>query len=411
MEKIRIAAKAYRRHHSSSLSLDGFNSTYLSPGIFREMLKRSFSVFLTGKELGALVDFFDEDNVGEISCQAFLVYFGRTGFAERGKDHSDALEKQRRAEEDRKSFHDRKMEELHKKKMVDITQHKFTPEDRESALNKLKLAARGYSASSLVASGSFAAFRVGKMTIGAFQDKCLRCLGVGLTMPELGALTELFDAGDGEINCVAFRREFIRLGLAEKEKLWEREREARQEARENNREQLERVKSQFIKLSESNVIDFNYTEKDDERAHQKLRIGASQYDRTNPSAIRLHAFDPVSITPGQLKEKLKRVFNIDVTSKELGAIAKPFYNEEEGSIDCGKFINHFLWLSKECRDESRAQRIAAERAAEAIRMERELQKIEMKRRREELLLQHEIHDEKSLLKKLNTVAQAFAIDK
>jgi hypothetical protein len=39
-----------------------FDGNYISPAIFREMLKRVFNIRLSGAELGALVDMFDTGN-------------------------------------------------------------------------------------------------------------------------------------------------------------------------------------------------------------------------------------------------------------------------------------------------------------------------------------------------------------
>jgi hypothetical protein len=71
---VNAVAVKFQKHHPSSMSLDGFDAKFLTPGAFREMLKRTFNVSVTNKELGALVDFFfyedDKDmNKVELLCK------------------------------------------------------------------------------------------------------------------------------------------------------------------------------------------------------------------------------------------------------------------------------------------------------------------------------------------------------
>jgi len=60
LEKIEIVAAKYDKNHPSSVSLDGFQGASMTPGIFREMLKRTFNIRLSPKELGAVMGFIIE---------------------------------------------------------------------------------------------------------------------------------------------------------------------------------------------------------------------------------------------------------------------------------------------------------------------------------------------------------------
>ena len=219
-------------------------------------------------------------------------------------------------------------------------------------------------------------------------------------------LTELKD-----IDCVKFSRQFKKWGLGEKEKLWAIERERREMVEKSARDHEIKVKEKFIKKREEGVVDFNFTEADVDRANRKMIFGAGLYDKTNPLSIGLHAFEGTFITPGQFKDKLKRTFNIDLTARELGSVCKPLLYEDTTNVHCGNFINYFSNLSTSVREELRVKRIESERALELERVEYHKQKNEAALKKQGNLLESQVADEISLLKKLNVISQSFAIDK
>lgn len=57
----------YDKNSSASMSLDGFQTAYLKPVEFKEMLFRTFTLRLTPQELGALVDEFRHGDKDEVS--------------------------------------------------------------------------------------------------------------------------------------------------------------------------------------------------------------------------------------------------------------------------------------------------------------------------------------------------------
>ncbi len=97
IEKLAYAAKKFDRAHPSSMSLDGFDVAFLRPGEFREMLKRTFNLILTGKELGAAVRTYDLGGKGVVNCREFLVKFLQDGQAQRDEEKAIQLEQNRYA--------------------------------------------------------------------------------------------------------------------------------------------------------------------------------------------------------------------------------------------------------------------------------------------------------------------------
>jgi len=60
------------------VALDAFDSAYLTPGMFREVTKRTFNVVFTDKELAAIINSFN-DGQGNLDNQKFLVAFIKYG--------------------------------------------------------------------------------------------------------------------------------------------------------------------------------------------------------------------------------------------------------------------------------------------------------------------------------------------
>jgi hypothetical protein len=65
----------------------------------------------------------------------------------------------------------------------------------------------------------------------------------------------------------------------------------------------------------------------------KITEAAVLYDRYHPSAVQLDAFEGAGMPAHVFKEQLRRVFNVKVTPKELGALMSHFDNDQSGEID------------------------------------------------------------------------------
>lgn len=410
--KLRVAAKSYRKGHASSVALDGFSSVTMTPGVFSEMVKRTFGLDLTGRELGAVLSMFCLEDTDLINCQAFLVYFGRTGTEERFNDRSAQLLKN----QIKGNYHDDKraalMAAAHDRNLLKeeiLNQHK--QEDKDSVIRKLKYAARHYTLGIHGVPGDLDVFKVDKMAPLVFQEKLQKFLGVILTPHEVAALITMFDF-DGDklfIDCHKFSQYFKKIGLGEKELLWKKERERRIEVEEAAVQYNELTKKKFKSMVEKGAVDFTFTPDDIASMTKKMEIGASQYDSTNPQAISLAAFDATYITPGQLKEKLNRTFNIDLNPKELGALIKDRVNSD-GNVESSGIVSFVKELGKSVRERRRLKRLAVERAEQQEERERDRLRKEAKIKELADQLLHDANDEKSLMVKLNSAAQAFAID-
>lgn len=91
IDKLRSAA-AHRRPNPFINAIErSFEASELTPTAFKELIKNNFYVKLTPGELDAMVDLFDRNSDGSISCPEFMRTFYRIGFEE----HARILEEKR----------------------------------------------------------------------------------------------------------------------------------------------------------------------------------------------------------------------------------------------------------------------------------------------------------------------------
>lgn len=372
---------------------------------------------------------FDRDGVGDICCQSFLVHFTKVGAEERGREHVQGLQKQRKEGEERKKKMEEKLEAAAKRNHLDESLiNNFTQADYDSAVTKFREAARHYTINICNMPGSLDAFSVASMLPGVFQEKCQRSLHVTLTNAELGAIvgkypfrSEASVAGADtpnaatsdvgvQIDCPAFQRLMKRLGFEEKEKLWKAEMRMRERAESEKEKRMAQVKESFERSMEAGAMapESECTPEHLAEGLQKLRYAASHIDS---DSVSLSAFQGTHISPGQLREKLKSAIGIRLSPFELGAVVRTHLKMTNGQIACADIVTLILQLGRERREELRLKRIAAERAEREKMIAEKQQLLQQKHRLEADILQHDHTHEASLLDSLNNAAQAFALDK
>jgi len=75
MQKLSKASEGFDKNHPAAPSLEAFDTAYLTPGIFRENLKRVFNVIADPKEIGYLLSVYDKGNNGMIDSKEFMLKF------------------------------------------------------------------------------------------------------------------------------------------------------------------------------------------------------------------------------------------------------------------------------------------------------------------------------------------------
>mmetsp|Transcript_35368 Transcript_35368/g.45400 ORF Transcript_35368/g.45400 Transcript_35368/m.45400 type:complete len:571 (+) Transcript_35368:131-1843(+) len=182
-----------------------------------------------------------------------------------------------------------------------------------------------------------------------FKEQMRRNFGMNLTPSELGAMITWFDKdGDGTVDCGEFLSEFFKLGreLRRKEKLHLDKRHAfLQQQREERQQKNIAKRTALIKTK----VDYDFSEKDRERALKKVSNVASFFDR-NKNQVALRAFiEGGSMDPTTFKQILWRSLGIKVSPAELGALMKEFDNDGDGSVDADEFIFKFFQIGRQER--------------------------------------------------------------
>jgi hypothetical protein len=164
---------------------------------------------------------------------------------------------------------------------------------------------------------------------------------VQLTVKELSAFIEYFnrdkeDPKDKHINCAAFLVTFFRWGFHEKSRrlheVWDKEKKISEEKMKRKREEQEELAKK-----NASKVNFTFTPEDKDRAIVKLRTAAKLYDKTTPGAMSMKSFEVKEMAPYIFKEQLRRIFNLQVTPAEMGALMAVFDGKR-------KFICYFFVL-------------------------------------------------------------------
>lgn len=136
MEMIATAAKKFDKTSPSAPDVDALDCGTMKPGVFREMIRRTFGIQFTIPQLAAASKQFDNGK-GLVNTHDFLLFFQKMGAELRQREkqkHADAqrefLERVEKAKARKKRIADQKME-------LDLEGAVFGSEDRNRALQKL----------------------------------------------------------------------------------------------------------------------------------------------------------------------------------------------------------------------------------------------------------------------------------
>ena len=91
--KIYLAAEKFDPVNPGPIGLKAFKSSDMGPGVLREMIKRSFNIKLTNKELGAVIKKYDTNNKNMVDGKKFVSDFCRVGCTRRDAIRKTKLEK------------------------------------------------------------------------------------------------------------------------------------------------------------------------------------------------------------------------------------------------------------------------------------------------------------------------------
>eukprot|EP00618_Florenciella_parvula_P035568 CAMPEP_0119484630 /NCGR_PEP_ID=MMETSP1344-20130328/11578_1 /TAXON_ID=236787 /ORGANISM="Florenciella parvula, Strain CCMP2471" /LENGTH=1104 /DNA_ID=CAMNT_0007519231 /DNA_START=22 /DNA_END=3334 /DNA_ORIENTATION=+ len=225
------------------------------------------------------------------------------------------------------------------------------------------------------------AFEGSSMEPHVFKMQLARAFQIRLNEKEISALVLFFDKdGDGTVDGAEFLLEFFRRGFQEqaRRKKVIRDRENRKKKKEADAKAKAEAK-EAEKAFSAAAQDF--TEENFVSAYDKMTAAALRYEKGSPSAVSLLAFEGASMTPAVFKEQLKRVFQLNFTRQELGALIRHYDKDGDQTVDCAEFLIEFFKCGFAAKTEK--QKMIRKRGEDARQRE-----LDYERRKMEELHEH-----------------------
>jgi Ca2+-binding EF-hand superfamily protein len=406
MKKLIDASAQYDKNAPGCVSLDAFDAKFLTPGVFREVVKRTFNVLWTSEELAAMVAEFDNGG-GNVDTSKFLVAFIKMGAEERERRKAVELDKRRRTEILRAAKEKLKQKRAESKMALEVN-YRYTEDEKAEAFEKLAIAAKKYDKSHPAAM-SLEGFEQKSMKPHVFREMLKRTFNYVSSPEEMGALMHCFDPKKtGEVSSHRFLAHFLKLGISEREKeLKESLRKLREDAANREKYHRDMMAAQWAK-AELNV-EYNFTEDEKMSAMKKLTIAATQFDPASAGSMGLAAFQASVLSPAIFREMLKRCFNMKLTNGELAALISTFDQDGTKNVSCSEFMVTFINLGFERRGTIRTAQLEKQRKmkdAAKTEVEEKLRQADLKM---EAILDPNFTDEdfNSMLNKIRLLAANY----
>jgi len=362
MAKINKAAINFSNAREDSLK--GFKAGDMDSDEFKSQMNRAFNIAFTPKELTAVIEIFDLDGDGKISCAEFLSLFFRMKRA-----HEKQEKETIKAVEEEKARKIKIGEKKRAKKEEEIILEAIEPwdeEDLKSAVGAIAEKAYRWDAGKAGPAG-LAGFQCSGLNPIEFREQLWRTFDLTFTKAELSALCETFDVdGDQTIDGGEFLSLFFR--LRKKEQAFRHEQNKAKMLREKRGEEAKRVRNIIEEEKRMNrLVDGDFTQEDVKTAIEKIKSAKKQISsRTGAGPSVLDAFSKgPALTPAVLRNLCATHFLIYLTPKEVGALSHHFDNDGDGTIDGAEFMSGIMkfW-------------------SDADRVKREEQLVQDKKRRE-----------------------------
>ena len=203
--------ESFRCSFSSShgSALEGFKGGDMSKSEFDSQIRKAFAIVLSPEELDAVMDIFDLDGDGLISCAEFLSLFLRMKRAGEKEESDQAKEVEQEKIRRRKT--EIKLRERREEEKIKETVEPWDEEDLKSAVGAIAEAACRWDSGKAGPAG-LAGFQCSGLNPIEFREQLWRTFDLTFTKAELSALCESFDKdGDQTIDGGEFLSLFFRL--------------------------------------------------------------------------------------------------------------------------------------------------------------------------------------------------------
>ena len=273
------------------------------------------------------------------------------GTEERSKLRLIQLEKQRRSEKLKSTYHERKMGQLESGREIVLDFNSVSDEDKERALTKLLSSAASYDRGdpNAVPLDGFAASR---LSAGQFREQLKRTFGVKLTLPELAALVNHFQDGTtSEINSKRFIAHFLKLGSMERDRL---RREALKRQRKKKEEHAKELVDQRVWSTRAYWLQPQEFSADDTiEALKSLTAALSKCEVYSIGADAFNIFRGVeTIDVEGFRRGLREGLHINLSLPQWLALVNNFEIPGTGKISCSAFLGYVKSSLKQLRANS-----------------------------------------------------------
>lgn len=346
MNKILESTIRYHPERDSHV-LKAFQSKSIEYPIFRHYLSSIFWLSFDDDEYDCLVSLYDSGNSGVINGYDFMISFIMLSTIRKEKEVAVVKYKQNEYEETEKAKMERKALEL-EKKQKSAADFDFSVEDKHRMTRRINDAAKKYDPSH-AGSVALTSFECAYLAPLDFYNALKRTFNLRLSPKELGALIRSLEETRGDdIHCSEFIRYFLKLGseLREKARL---DYKKKMDALKKNEEALEKQRLEDEEKQRMLQADFDFSPADEARTEEKVREAAIKFDRSAPGVPSLVGFDAELLSAGEFKDLVRRVFNLNLTNKELGVLVKKYDKQKCGKIHSASFLQPFLRLGMEER--------------------------------------------------------------
>ena len=334
--KLGKAYQGIRRLGGGVSELSVFENGIMDAATLRDSLRKVFNIYLTPKELGAVMTEYDSTKEGFIRSKVFLqglVKFCGGKAPMRRQSPLKITSGEKAVKNDNSSPSDDK----------DVVDWQFEAEHIDSLITKLEGAMLIIDSKSLdVLSGT-------RLNASELRSYIVRILKVSLTPFELGALMNKLGVSllrgsapaAASVDSLVLKSYLIRLRHSARGKENQRINEMQRQRREERAAKAARRKlleEQRAKLDE----EYFYSDVDKDTAFRKLTEASVKYDRTSPTCVSLECFKCAYLTSNEFRDAMRLSFNIFLTNKELAALMESFEYKDSGLLDCSAFINAFV---------------------------------------------------------------------